>query len=225
MKEKDKNEVEDKDEKEELLNELFEEENKHIKKEIKISLLNPVNEKLEDYTLIDEEDEILFCKNEVINEIKSKKENKEEDIKIKELYNGEDNDSFFYLNKKEIKQKLIQSSIDLEEKENSIIDNQNKEEMDKLYKEVQLKHPRKIIDGEIRRYKFFSWSGFFCCNEPDYLSLGIGFITYFNTIKLLILFFFILAMINSSAIAVYIRYNSIFDANKDNLLRTTLGLL
>ena len=212
------------EERDELLKEVLEKEDIKNKKEIKLSIFNPINEKIENYKLLNEKEELLLCKEETINEIKSKKENKEEDIKIKELYIGEDSDSFYYLNKKEIKQKLIQNSIDLEKNfENSIIDNQNREEMDKLYKEVQLKHPRKIIDGEIKRYSFFEWSGFFCCNKKDYLNLGLGFITYFNTLKLLILFFFIIAMINSSAIAIYIKYNSIYDVNHGNLLRTTLG--
>jgi len=181
------------EERDELLKEVLEKEDIKNKKEIKLSIFNPINEKMENYELLNEKEELLLCKEDTINEIKSKKGNKEEDIKIKELYIGEDSDSFYYLNKKEIKQKLIQNSIDLEKNfENSIIDNQNREEMDKLYKEVQLKHPRKIIDGEIKRYSFFEWSGFFCCNKKDYLNLGLGFITYFNTLKLLILFFLLL---------------------------------
>ena len=72
------------------------------------------------------------------------------------------------------------------------LDNKNKEEMEKIYKDIQLKHPRKIIDGKIKRYPFFSWSGFFCCNKPEYLSLGQGYISYFNTIKFLIVLFFII---------------------------------
>ena len=39
---------------------------------------------------------MLLCKEEEINKIKSKKES-DEDIKIKELYNGQDDDSFYYL--------------------------------------------------------------------------------------------------------------------------------
>ena len=75
------------------------------------------------------------------------------------------------------------------ENANTIIDNKNEKEMKELYKEIQLKHPRKIIDGKIQRYPFFSWSGCFCCNKQDYISLGQTYITYFNTIKLLIIFF------------------------------------
>ena len=151
--------------------------------------------KPDNYILLNQDEDLLLCKEEAIKEIKSKKDNNEE-IKIKELYKGEDNDSFFYINKKETKKNFLKNIIELDkENENSkvdILDNKNKEEMEKIYKEIQLKHPRKIIDGKIRRYSFFSWSGFFCCNKPEYLSLGQGYISYFNTIKFLIVLFFII---------------------------------
>ena len=157
-----------------------------------MTIYDYTQKKLENFKLLNEEDEILLCKEEALNDLLSKKEDKEE-IKIKELFKGEDNDSFFYLNKTELRKKYYNIGENLnEDPENieQIIDNKNDKEMEKLYNEIQLKHPRKIIDNQIRRYPFFSWSGFFCCNKPEYISLGEAYITYFNTIKLLIIFFF-----------------------------------
>ena len=183
--------------------------------------------KLENYKLLNEQEEILLCKEESINEIKSKKENKEEEIKIKELYKGEDNNSVYYINKKELKKKYIMK-IDLNEDNenlNAIFDNKNEKEMEKLYEEIQLKHPRKIIDGKIQRYPFFSWSGFFCCNKSDYISLGQTYITYFNTIKLLIIFFLIIALVNSPLMTFFSKFESVYKTTDDDdkLLKTTLG--
>jgi len=223
MKESEDNEKEDLlVEKEDIIIDTSENAEEKMSKEINISIYDHSQKKKEKYKLINESDDLLFCKEEIFSEIKSQNENKE--IKIKELYKGQEGDSFFYINKKEIKKDLMKDSKFEEENEETTFDNENNEEMEKIYKEVQLKHPRQIIDGEIKKYPFFSWSGFFCCNKPEYLSLGLGFITYFNTIKLLILIFFLLAIVNTPAIAIYSRYKSIFDRNKnDTLLRTTLG--
>ena len=81
--------------------------------------------------MLNEEEEILLCNEEAINEIKSKKGNKEEEIKIKELYKGEDNNSVYYINKKELKKKYIMKTDLNEDNENinSIIDNKNEKEM------------------------------------------------------------------------------------------------
>ena len=54
---------------------------KKSKKEINFSIYNYTEKKLENYKLLNEE-EILLCNEEAINEIKSKKGNKEEEIKI-----------------------------------------------------------------------------------------------------------------------------------------------
>ena len=125
----------------------YENENKRIRKEINVSIFNSEKKKVENYKLLNEEEEILLCKEEVIKEILSKKEN----IIIKELFNGEDNNSFYYLNKKEIKKKLFKEIISLEDDgDGNSIDNHDRVEMEKLYKEVQLKHPRKIVDGKIK---------------------------------------------------------------------------
>ena len=118
----------------------------------------------------------------------------------------------------------MKNSIEFERTfSNSSIDKNDNYEMETLYKETQLEHPRKIIDGKIKRYPFFSWSGFFCCNRYDYSSLGLGYTTYFNTIKLSIIFFLIIFLINLVSIKECTKYNSIYDFKDDNLLKTTLG--
>ena len=222
MKENEENDKEDLlVEKEDLIIESSESSEEKMSKEININIYDHTKKKKEQYKLINESDDLLFCKEEIFTEIKSKNENKE--IKIKELYSGEDADSFFYINKKEMKKNLMKDSKFEKENEETTFDNENGEVMEKLYKEVQLKHPRQIIDGQIKKYTFFSWSGFFCCNKPEYLSLGLGFITYFNTLKLLILIFFLITIVNTPAIAIYSKYNSIFEKNNDDLLVTTLG--
>ena len=173
--------------------ETGEKDGKSNNKEINLTIFDYDQKKLENFKLLNEEEEILLCKEEAINDFKLKKKDKGEEIKIKELFKGEDNDSFYYLNKIELRKKYYNIEENLNEDfENveQIIDNKNDDEMEKLYNEIQLKHPRKIIDNKITRYSFFSWSGFFCCNKPEYISLGEAYITYFNTIKLLIIFFF-----------------------------------
>ena len=202
-----------------LYDEKDENEHKKFNNKININIFDSQKKKVVNYKLFNEEEDLLLCKEEVVNEVD------EENIKIKELYNGEDNDSYYHLNKNETKKKLLKNASEFERKfSHSRIDNQNKEEMEKLYKEIQLKHPRKIINGKIRRYSYFSWSGFFFCNKDDYLSLGLGYVSYFNTLKLLIIFFFIISFINIFSININTKFSSSFDGFKDNiLLKTTLG--
>ena len=207
-----------------LYNDYYENENKKINKEINVNIFDSEKKNVENYKLLNEEEEILLCKEEVIKKIKSKKENQEENIKIKELFNGEDDNSIYYLNKKEIKKKLFKNTSGLEDDgDGNSIDNHNRAEMEKLYKEVQLKHPRKVVDGKIKKFSFFSWSGFFCCNKSDYLSLGQGYTTYFNTIKLLIIFFLIISLINIYLIKLFYQFTTVYDFKDDSLLKTTLG--
>ena len=69
-----------------------------------------------------------------------------------------------------------------------------------------------------------AWSGFFCCNKQDYISLGLTYINYFNTIKLLIIFFLIIAIVNSPLIALFSHFESVYKiTGDDKLLKTTLG--
>ena len=209
-----------------LYDEVYEYENKKNKKEININIYNYAEKKTEKYKLLNEEEEILLCKEEGLNEIRTKKENIEDEIKIKEIYKGEDSDSFYYINKKELKKKYLMRTDINEDNENihAIIDNKNQKEMEKLYNEIQLKHPRKIVDGKITRYSLFSWSGFFCCNKPEYYSLGQAYVTYFNTIKLLIIFFLIIALTNAHLITLCRQFTSIYNFPDDDLLlKTTLG--
>ena len=220
-------ESEDNDFEELLFIENEETEKQNINKEFHLKIFNYNEKKPDNYILLNQDEDLLLCKEEAIKEINSNKENKEE-IKIKELFKGEDNDSFFYINKKETKKHFLKNIIELDkENENSkvdILDNKNKEEMEKIYKEIQLKHPRKIIDGKIKRYPFFSWSGFFCCNKPEYLSLGQGYISYFNTIKFFIVLFFIISIINIKTIYEFSQYRTIYTSFENNtLLKTTLG--
>ena len=90
-----------------LYDDYYENENKKINKEINVNIFDSEKKNVENYKLLNEEEEILLCKEEVIKEIKSKKENQEENIKIKELFNGEDDNSIYYLNKKEIKKNYL----------------------------------------------------------------------------------------------------------------------
>ena len=217
-----------KEEKEELLNDSKESQNenknleveKTVSKNIDLNIYDYTTKKIENYKFINEEDDILLCKEENILKIKDQKENKEAEIQIKELYQDEENEQIYCLNKTEIKNKLLKAT-DLEQDYEEKI-NQTENEMNKLYRKTQLKHLRKIINGEIKKYPFFEWTGFFCCNKKEYLSLGLGFITYFNTLKLLILFFFLISLINSVALHNYLKYNS--ELTKDStLLKSTLA--
>ena len=226
MEEKEEIKEKESEESEQLLyDELYNNEGKYINKNIDLKIFDNKTQQIKNYKLLNEENEILLCEQEAINKIKSDKENIDEEIKIKELYKGEDDDSFYYLNKFEIKNKLLKNAKEFERNfSNTLIDNQNDEEMEKLYKETQLKHPRKIVDGKIQRYSFFSWSGFFCCNKEEYLSLGLGYVTYLNTLKFLIIFFLILALVNSALIKAYMGFkSSTFKFDDDILLKTTLG--
>ena len=207
-----------------LIEGINEVEEPKIKKEIDLNIYNYQTKNLENYKLLNESENIILCKEDKHKEIQSIKENKEGELKIKELYNKQEGDSFYYLNKKEIKKNFLQNAIDIEkEYENSIIDNKNGKEMEKLYNEAQLKHPRLIIDGKIRRYPFFSFSGFFCCNKSDHFPLGQLYLTYFNTIKLLIIFFLLISLIQIFAINCYKQYTTVYNFDNDGLLKTTLG--
>ena len=225
MKENQDNQIENELE-ELIIDETNNNKTKAISKEINLNIFNYEENKIENYKFLNEEEELLLCKEEALNEVKSKKDNKEENIKIKELYKGEDSNSFYYLNKNELKKKYLKIEENLNEDNddrNSILDNQDEKEVEKIYKESLLKHPRKVIDGEIKKYSFFSWSGFFCCNKRDYFNLGQAYVTYFNTIKLLIIIFIIIFLIHIGLIKKCTEYISIYNFDNDTLLKTTLG--
>ena len=128
-------ESEDNDFEELLFIENEETEKQNINKEFHLKIFNYNEKKPDNYILLNQDEDLLLCKEEAIKEINSNKENKEE-ITIKELFKGEDNDSFFYINKKETKKNFLKNIIELDkENENSkvdILDNKNKEEMEKI---------------------------------------------------------------------------------------------
>ena len=225
MKENQDNQIENEFE-EKLNDEIYEIENKKISKEIDLSIYNTKKKEIEKYKLLNEDEELLLCKEEIFNKIKREKEKLEEDIRIKELFKGEDTDSFYYLNKKELKEKYLKIETyndEDNEDENSIINNRNTKEMEKLFNNAQSEHPRKIVDGQYQKYSFFSWSGFFCCNKKDYISLGQTYVTYFNTIKLFILLFVLLSIVNIYLINFCSQFTSIYDFNDSKILKTTLA--
>ena len=189
-----------------------------------ITFINPINQKEEKYYLINEEKEILLCKEDIIKEIKTNHGNNY-DIKIKDLFKGNENNCY-YINKEELKEKHLENLFELDKNANDLlINNQNEEEMDKLYKEVILKHPRKIIKGKIKKYSFFSWTGFFCSKKlhlwenNEFFSLGFGISSYFKTLKLFIFFFFIISCLNLILVVYYSKYK----VDNNFLLKTTLS--
>ena len=54
-----------------------------------------------------------------------------------------------------MKKNLMKDSKFEKENEETTFDNENGEVMEKLYKEIQLKYPRQIIEGQIKKYPFF----------------------------------------------------------------------
>jgi len=74
-----------------------------------------------------------------------------------------------------------------------------------------------------QKNNYFSFSGFFCCNRRDYLNLGQAYITYFNTIKLLMIIFAIMTLIHLALIKYCYKFSSVYNFNDDSLLKTTLG--
>ena len=207
-------------EKKEIIDDLYQ--NKFDKNNKQIDIIfNDNNDEKEKYKLISEEKELLLCKENIINQ--TYKDKKEYEIKIKDLYKGEEGKDFYYINKENLKEKYLKYVFELNKNYNDImIDNNNEEEMNKLYKEINMRHPRKIIDGKIVKYSFYSWTGFFCCKKNEFYSLGFGVFSYFKTLKLFILFFSLIAIINLIAAFHYTRYNSVFDIDQF-LIKTTLG--
>ena len=173
------------------------------------------------YTLINKENEIILCKNDLFNKINPKKDN----INM-EYFKKEESNDCYYINKEKMKEKKLKNLFELDKNNEDItIDNQNEEKMDKLYREVTMKHPRKIIKDQFKKYSFFSWTGFFCskkgqlCYKDEFISLGFGISSYFKTLKLFILFFFIISCINLIGVVHYSKYKS----EKSFLLKTTLS--
>ena len=207
--------------KEEIIKDLYQTKYEKNKKQIDI-IFNDSYELKEKYKLIKEEKEILLCKENIINEAYNNRGQNYE-IKIEELYKGEEGKDFYYINKENLKEKYLRYIFELNKNNNDIkIDNKNEEEMNKLYNEIIMKHPRKMIDNEIKKYSLISWTGFFFCKNNEFNSLGFGIISYFKTLKFFILFFLLISIVNLVLVFHYIKYDSVFYG--DNLLGlTTLG--
>lgn len=141
-------------------------------------------------------------------------------VKIKELFKEESNDGedIYYINKEKIKEKYLNQLLIPES--DDIIKPEDPEEMTRLYQEKTSSHPKE--------YSFCSWSGFFCFGEcpslekSGLLKLGYAISSYFKTLKLFILFFFVISGINLISVFHYLKYTSIYE-NKNMLLKTTLS--
>ena len=174
--------------KNEIINDLYQEKYEKNKQQVDI-IFSDNNEQKEKYKLINEENEILLCKESLLNET-FKNNDKNYKIKIEELYKGKEGKDIYYINKGNLKEKYLKYIFELNKNNNDIIiDNNNEEEMNKLYNEIIMKHPRKVIGNEIKKYSLTSWTGFFFCKKNEFNSLGFGIISYFKTLKFFILFF------------------------------------
>ena len=192
-------------------------------KEIDVTFTNELDKKEEKYKLFNEEKESLLIKEDLI---KGKTDNYQ--IKISELFQNENTEQY-YLNKEKTKEKYLKNLLEIDKKEDDIILNKkDKNEMEILYRETSLKHPRKVFEGEIYRYPFCSWTGCFSCQKfpklekNEFRQLGLGISSYFKTIKLFIIFFFIISCINFIAVGHYLGYTSIINDN-NFFFKTTLG--
>ena len=210
-------------EKNDIINDLYDHKTNKFEDEFKVLFKDSKFQKDEPYTLINKENEIVLCKNELYNELKSGKYK----ITIEEFFKDEESDKCYYINKEKMSEEHLKNLFELDKNNEDIrIDNQNEEEMDKLYKKVIMKHPRKVInEKQFKKYSFFSWTGFFCfkkgqlCYKDEFISLGFGISSYFKTLKLFILFFFIISCINLIGVAHYSKYKY----EQNSLLGTTLG--
>jgi len=192
-------------------------------KQVDAVFTNEEDNKEEKYKLFDEEKESLLIKEALLP---GKSDCYE--VKISELFQGENNE-VYYINKEKSKEKYLNNCFETDKKGEDIsFNNKDKNEMDALYREVCLMHPRKLINGEIQKYSFKSWTGFFLCQKypklekNEFYPLGFGISSYFKTIKLFIFFFLIISLINLVAVYQYSRHKSVI--NDSNIFfKTTLG--
>ena len=192
-------------------------------KQIDVEFTNPENKKEEKYKLFNEEKESLLIKEDII-----KNKIGDYQVRISELYENERNEQY-YLNKEKSKEKYLKNLLQIDQKDEDIVlNNKDQNEMKSLYRETSLRHPRKMIDGEIQKYPFRSWTGCFTCQKcpkiekNEFIQLGLGMSSYFKTIKFFIFFFLIISCINLLAVLHYTKYKSVI--NDDNFFfKTTLG--
>ena len=95
--------------KKQIINDLYENKSHYIKNNINIFFFNPINQKEEKYTLLNEEKELLLCKQDILNE--AIKENNNYNIKIEELFQGEENNNYYYINKELLKEKYLKNFL------------------------------------------------------------------------------------------------------------------
>jgi len=192
-------------------------------KQVDVIFSNEGDNKEEKYKLLDEEKETLLIKEDLLP---GKTDCYE--VKISELFQIENNE-VYYINKEKSKEKYLNNCFETDKKGEDIsFNNKDKNEMDALYREVCLMHPRKLINGEIQKYSFKSWTGCFLCQKypilekNEFYPLGFGISSYFKTIKLFIFFFLIISLINLVAVYQYSRHKSVI--NDSNIFfKTTLG--
>ena len=192
-------------------------------KQIDAVFSNEGDDKEEKYKLFDEEKESLLIKEDLLP---GKTDSYE--IKISELFQNENNE-VYYINKEKSKEKYLNNCFETDKKGEDIsFNNKDQNEMNALYREVCLMHPRKLINGEIQKYSFKSWTGCFSCQKypilekNEFYPLGYGISSYFKTIKLFIFFFLIISLINLVAVYQYSRHKSVI--NDSNIFfKTTLG--
>ena len=192
-------------------------------RQINITFNNEKDQKEENYILLSQKKEALLIKEELIkNNINNYQ------IKINELFKTENTEQY-YINKEKLKEKYLNNCFELDKKgEDIVFNNKDQNEMNELYREISLKHPRKIINKEIQKYSFLSWTGCFSCQrfekleKNEFYSLGLGISSYFKTIKLFIFFFIIIFCVNLVAVYHYSRYTSIINDN-NFFFKTTLG--
>ena len=104
-------------EKKEIIDDLYQ--NKFDKNNKQIDIIfNDNNDEKEKYKLISEEKELLLCKENIINQ--TYKDKKEYEIKIKDLYKGEEGKDFYYINKENLKEKYLKYVFELNKNYNDI---------------------------------------------------------------------------------------------------------
>lgn len=105
----------------------------------------------------------------------------------------------------------------------------NIEEMKNLKKEVELMHPRSNIKKKLRPFKVCQNIGNFCFFSPDIDNkineLGVGIISYFKVLKVLIYCFFVISILNIPLYYVNITNNKEITSTsyRDVLFKTTIG--
>ena len=116
-----------------LFDDLFDDKVNKIEDKFKVSIKDSIEQKDEPYTLINKENEIILCRNDLLNELNSGKYR----VKIEEFFKDEESDNCYFINKKKIKEEHLKHLFELDKNNEDIrIDNQNEEEMDKLYRKV-----------------------------------------------------------------------------------------